>query len=249
MNVPAETGVILAQHAHHFFRLRHFGEGREAAQIAEHHRHLAAVALQQRLVVLGNDDFRDLRRQEALEPRHALELRHLLRDAALQRRVPIGELARLRFELDGLRLHRVMQCLGAQDRAHARQQRGGVDRLGQIFIAAGIEAGDDIARVVLGRDQDDRDERQRRIGLQLATDLKPVLLGHHDVEQDQVRLVRARLRQRLLAIARGQDAIALAGEPRLDDVDIGRVVVDDQHPGRRAHVPSVPVRAENSARS
>ena len=40
-----ETGVILAEHAHHLLGLRRFGERSEAAQVAEHDTDVAAMAL------------------------------------------------------------------------------------------------------------------------------------------------------------------------------------------------------------
>ena len=47
----------------------------------------------------------------------------------------------------GLLVHGVVQLLDAQDRAHARDQRRLVDGLGQVFVAADLEAGDDVLGV------------------------------------------------------------------------------------------------------
>ena len=47
-------------------------------------------------------------------------------------------------ELGRLRVDLVLQLLDPQHGADAREQRGLVDRLGQIVVGAGIEPGDDV---------------------------------------------------------------------------------------------------------
>ena len=96
------------------------------------------------------------------------------------------------LELGRLLLHRIVQRLDPQDRAHPRDQRRVVDRLGQVLVAARIEPGHDVVRIGLRRDQDDRHERQAVLRLELPADLEAVLAGHHDVEQDEIRRLRAR---------------------------------------------------------
>ena len=121
-----------------------------------------------------------------LQAVHALDFGQLVGHPLLERAVPLGEFLGLRGKALGLIVHGVVQLLDAQDRAHARHERGLVDRLGQVFIAADVQAGNDILGVAARRDQDDRDERQALVGLELAAHLEPVELGHHDVEEDQV---------------------------------------------------------------
>ena len=89
--------MILAQNCHDLLGLGRLREGREPAQIAEHHGDLAAVAVEQLLVAARQDELGDLRRQEALEPAHAFDLGDLLRDALLERPVPAREFGRLRL--------------------------------------------------------------------------------------------------------------------------------------------------------
>ena len=81
--------MILAQHRHHLLGLGGLGESGEAAQVAEHHGDLAAVALEQLLVARRHDQLGELRRQEALQPADALDLGDLLRDALLAAFVPV----------------------------------------------------------------------------------------------------------------------------------------------------------------
>ena len=52
---PAHLGVVLAEHAHHHFRLGGLGEGSEAAEIEEHHGDLPPMG-QQRIVRSPGDD-------------------------------------------------------------------------------------------------------------------------------------------------------------------------------------------------
>ena len=101
--------MIFAQHVHRLFRLGGLGERGEAAQVAEHHRDLAAVAGEQRVMaVVGGDQLRHLRREEALQLADALDLAELLLDPLLQRAVPVPELLGLLGELRRLLLHGVM---------------------------------------------------------------------------------------------------------------------------------------------
>ena len=86
-----------------------------------------------------HDQLGQLGREEALEPREALELADLVGDPLLERPVQIGELGRL--GLDG-----VVELLDPQERAHAREQLGQVDRLREEVVRAGVEALDPLAR-------------------------------------------------------------------------------------------------------
>jgi hypothetical protein len=57
----------LSQDAHHLFRLAHLGERGEAAQVAEHHRDLAPMAVEQPLIARGHDELGNLRSEKPLE--------------------------------------------------------------------------------------------------------------------------------------------------------------------------------------
>ena len=64
--------------------------------------------------------------------------------------------------------------------------------------------------------------------LQHAADLEAAELGHHDVQQEQVRLELGHLLQRFVAVVgRGDFAIDL-GQVGLQQLDVGLVVVGDQ---------------------
>ena len=99
------------------------------------------------------------------------------------------------LHLAGQRLDRGRAGLDAQHRAHARDERGVVHRLGQVLVAARFEPRDDVLRVRHRGDHDDGREGEVRVGAQAPAHLDAVELRHHDVEQDQVGLsCRARRR-------------------------------------------------------
>ena len=174
----------------------------------------------QELFARGQNDLGNLRRQEALEPAHAFDLGDFFRDALLEGAVPVGEFVRLS-------LHLVMKLLEAQDRSHTRYQRGLIDRLGQIFVGPGLEPCDHIPGIGPGRHQNDGHERQLGILLEPAANLDAVDLGHHDVEQDQIRGPFSRGSERFLSVGRLHELIAVWRKPCAENVAVRLAVVDD----------------------
>ena len=181
-----------------------------------------------RSLARGHDQLGDLRRDEPLERAELLDLGELRRDPLLERPAPRLELGRLL--LDG-----IVQRLDPQDRAHPRDERRMVDRLGDVLVAAGIEPGHDVVGIGLRRDQDDRHERQAGIGLELPADLNAVPARHHDVEQDQIGRLRARGDQRLVAVPGRDHLVTLPRQTGLENLEVRRVVVDDQNARRLPH--------------
>ena len=227
--------MILAQDVHDLFGLRVFRESREPAQVAEHDADVAAVTCQDFLVAAGRqNEFGDLRRQKPFQAADAFDFRDLVGDALLERLVPGGEVGRLRGD-------RVVQFLDAQHRFHARDQRGLIDRLGQIFVGAGIEALDHVLAVRLGGHQDDRHERHAGIRLDAAGHFDAVDLRHHHVEQNKVWQMLLGGGERLLAVAGLQQFVAVDFQPRDQNITVGFVVVDDQYARRLVHDESVSI--------
>jgi hypothetical protein len=216
---PTEVREVVAQNRYYLLRLGRLRKSREPPQITEQHGHISAVAVQE-LFARGQNDLGNLRRQESLEAAHAFDLGDLLRDALLERAVPVGEFARLP-------LHLVMKLLEAQDRSHARYQRGLIDRLGQIFVGPGLEPRDHIPGIGPGRHQNDGHERQLGILLEPAADLDAVDLGHHYVEQDQIRGPFFRGSERFLSVGRLHELIAVWRKSSAENVAVRLVVVDD----------------------
>ncbi len=179
------------------------------------------MTVEQLLAARRKNQFGDLRREEALQPGHPLDLAKLIGDALLEVAVHLGDL--------------VVQLLEAKRGFDPCHQRHLVDRLGQIFVSARLEPGYDVLGVRFGGAQDDRRERHRGVVLDPLADLDAVDLRHHDVEQDQVRLQLLGGGERLLTIGSLLEVIALRLEPRHQDVAVGLVVVDDEDTRRFVH--------------
>src|SRR5499426_3504752 len=173
----AHLRVILAKDSHDLLGLGRLREGGEAAQVEEYYRDLPPVRLEGVVGASRHDELGELGGEEALEPAELLDLAHLLLDALLERPVPLGALV-------GERLDRVVEILDSEHRLDPSDERRLIDWLGQVLVAARFQARHDVLGIRLGRDQDDRDERQRCVRTEAPADLKPVHLRHHHVEED-----------------------------------------------------------------
>jgi hypothetical protein len=118
----------------------------------------------------------------------------------------------------------------AQHRREARLQLGEVDRFGDVVVGAGVQPFD----LVFGRVErglhDDRNERQRRIGLHTLRHFDAVHLGHHDVEQHEVGRRFFDLFQRFRSVAGAVGGVAPRLETGAQQLDVVLMIVDDQDP-------------------
>jgi hypothetical protein len=73
-------------------------------------------------------------------------------DALLELRIPL-------LQRIGLSPHLVLQGLDAEQRAHAREELGLIDRFGQEIVGAGLHAFDPLLLRIEGRDEDHGKER------------------------------------------------------------------------------------------
>jgi hypothetical protein len=223
----AEGLVIVVKDAHDLLGLGGLGEGGEGAQVAEHHRDVAPMALQERLVAGGHDQVGQLGREEPAQPAQPLQLLDLLLDPLGEGAVPLGQLGRL--PLDGL-----VVALDAQQRPHPGQQLGLVEGLGHEVVGAGLD-GQDPLLVAAGGDHDHGQERGGRVLAQPAADLVAVHLRHDDVEQDQVRAALGGQGQRLRARPGAEHPVAAGAEHGVEQADVGRQVVDGEDEGLIGH--------------
>ena len=151
----AHLGVILPQHAHDFLGFSGLGERGEAAQIEKADRDLAAMGLQRVVRPACHDELGELRREEALQSAEPLDQRDLLRDALLERAVPLLQLPRvLRFT--------VAQPLLLQAGADAGPQQYGVEGLGKVVLRPQLDAAHDALDLVDCRDHQHGDVPQAR---------------------------------------------------------------------------------------
>ena len=84
--------MVFAQEIEDFLGFGSFGEGGVAAQIAEHDDDLAAMAFEDLLVALRDDQFGKLRREKALQPSDPAQFVNLLGDPRLQIAVQLPDL-------------------------------------------------------------------------------------------------------------------------------------------------------------
>ena len=108
-----------------------------------------------------------------------------------------------------------------------------VHGFGDKVHGAGGKARGFILGTGLGGDEDDGDGRRRRIGLKAGTDLVAIHPRHHDVQQDEVRLLD-RQRQGLLARKGAEDVVGV-GQNLAEDLDVFGDIVHDEDLGTLGH--------------
>ena len=123
----------------------------------------------------------------------------------------------------------VVGGLRAQRGAHASDQLLVGERLDDVVDGARVEACHTRVGVAVRGEEDHRRRRRDALGLDRAADLVPVAAGHRHVEQQQVDVVLARQRQRVVAVGGGDDLIAGALEPCADHRQRDAVVVGDEN--------------------
>ena len=123
-------------------------------------------------------------------------------------------------------LHHPLQ---PDQRAHPREQRNVVDRLGQEIVGAGLEAAQPVGDVGQGGDHDDRNVGGAPVGLQLAADFEAVHARHHHVEQDDVgRLGIGEFEGARGRYRRSRHIEIFARQLGFEQLDVGFDVVNNQ---------------------
>jgi hypothetical protein len=126
-----------------------------------------------------------------------------------------------------------------QVRAHARQQLLDRERLDQVVVGAGVEAGHLVVDRVLGRQDDDR--RVARLA-DAPRDLEAVQHGQHEVEHDEVGVEFAELREAGDAVVGDDGLVALGLQLEVDELGDLLLVLDDEDQGFAFHETSLPYR-------
>ena len=128
-----------------------------------------------------------------------------------------------------------------EDRFHFAKQLVGVERLRHDRIAAEPFGPLTVERLERPGEQDDRDARGRRVLLDLLADLVAVLLGHHDVGENEIGRVLPRFLESEPAVRDARQQIFGVGEHQLDDFLNGQAVVGHEdlfsHRCRRRYAP------------
>ena len=128
-------------------------------------------------------------------------------------------------------------------RAHAREQLGEAERLDQVVVGAGVEAGDDVELLVARGEDQDREVGPR--GAQPPADVDAVDVGQPEVEDDEADALVGGGERR----APARDAahrVALAVEHAREARGDRLVVLDDAGCRRRSCDRSVRARTAGS---
>src|SRR5882672_3745816 len=115
-----------------------------------------------------------------------------------------------------------------QERADAGEQFGERERLDQVVVGAGVEAGDAIIDGVPCREQQDR--RRHAPLAQIAQQREAVELGQEDIEQDDVVGRRQRVVARFNAVAGQVDRVSGFAKALAKRARDAAFVLDDQQP-------------------
>src|SRR6266851_5719786 len=125
-------------------------------------------------------------------------------------------------------LHEVLQREVRLDEVRRRAQRR---RLLDVPILAEV------------RQHDDRDARRGGVLLERLQDVEPLELGHDDVEKHEIRTLRARDPQRLLAVDRREHLEPVLAQPRLGRPAQEAVVLREEDPSGSLSHAGRPARA------
>ena len=103
-----------------------------------------------------------------------------------------------------------------------------VERLGDVVAGPQLEAFDDVFGVVERREEDHRNVLRGGVGLEVLDHFVTVQIGHHDVEQDQVRSLFRRFLYRFVTARRRDDLVLGAAQHGFQQHDVGRDVIDGE---------------------
>ena len=110
---------------------------------------------------------------------------------------------------------------------HAREQFLGAERFHQVIIGPRVQALDAVLDLPLGGEHEDR--HWIREAAQFRAHGVAIEFGHHDVEQDEVRLLFNGAVQPEFAIGRRQHPVALSGQHVLEGRAHGQFVFNNQY--------------------
>src|SRR5580704_1318403 len=113
--------------------------------------------------------------------------------------------------------------------AHSSQKLFPRERLRHISVRALLLAPIAIARRILRRHQNHRNRIEFRIAFQLPANLKPIALRHHHVEQNHARALHGNGLFHPPRVVQAHGPVALGLQQSLDQLHLGRRVVDNQN--------------------
>ena len=120
-----------------------------------------------------------------------------------------------------------MKGLDPYHRLDPGYQRSMIYRFGQVFVSACFKSGNNVFWIRFCSDHDDRHEWQRGVCSQALADLNTIHLRHHDIKQNQVRLLLFSHGQPRFAICRCEDLVVVRLEASLENIQVREVIIHD----------------------
>src|SRR5687767_14891933 len=132
-------------------------------------------------------------------------------------------------ELSVPRLQFPLEATDRQMRMNAGYDLFALERLGDEVDRAEFESADLVLCVIQRRQEDHGGVARLRVVAKPPARLEPVYTRHHDVEQNQGWLCPARDLDRVVTGACREQLVTTSSECLMQDADIRRVVVHDEH--------------------
>ena len=152
--------------------------------------------------------------------------------AAVAQHLPCAGVEADAIDFEDTRFQSRLSSGTAEDGLHAGEEFVGAEGLGEIVVGAGVQTG---YAVVVFSARGEHDYRNGALAADLMEGFEAIQPGHHDVEQDKIKVAFQDARQTLFAIAREGKWDLMAREILGHESGEFRVIVD-QKDGNRIHV-------------
>ena len=106
-----------------------------------------------------------------------------------------------------------------------------VERFRQVVIRSHFDAFDDAVHFIEGGYHDNRDVTEFRAGFQFFQYLESVNARHHDIEQDDIKILLANLPQGFFAIADIGHLTILLLQSAAEQIAVHIIIVNDEDSG------------------
>ena len=83
----------------------------------------------------------------------------------------------------------VAQAFLLQTRVHSGFQQRRIERLDQVVVRASLDAAHHTVEFIHSRNHDHRQMTQRRVLLHLFQDAEPIQFRHHNVQENEIRVL------------------------------------------------------------
>ena len=122
----------------------------------------------------------------------------------------------------------VGEGLQAQQGTDARIQFGHVDWLVKEIVGSGFDAADAMTLIRQAGDKNDGNQARLRARFDFVTDFEAIAAGHHDVEENQVRIERRTGVEGVISVAGRAHVIFLPPQQQLQAAAHVNIVIDDK---------------------